>query len=302
MAASVASVTTIAAMSGATAATVITALREARKERVGDKLKIYILTDLEGVAGIVLPVQTTKGTREYEEARHLLTAEVNAAVEGILSADPEAEIYVNDGHDGGFNLVLDEVHEEAKIVHGSSRPFSLGGLDETFSGVFLVGYHSMAGSEKGVLSHTMSSRSIYRVLFNGAEIGEIGIESLLAGYYGVPVALVTGDKTATDEAKNLLGKVETVTVKWGLGRTFAISLSPRKARRLIKEGAIRAIKSLREYKPLRPPPPYEIVVEYLLAESVDVRARLKGVEKVNDRTIKVVSNDLKEALMLAGMC
>ncbi len=266
------------------------------------QMKIYIITDLEGVAGVVLPVQASRGTGEYEEARRLLTAEVNAAIEGILMVNPEAEILVNDGHNGGFNLVLEDMHEEAKIVHGSARPFSLGGLDESFDAVFLVGYHSKAGSKRGVLSHTMSSRSIYRVLFNGSEIGEIGIEALLAGYHKVPVALVTGDLAATEEAKTLLRNVETVTVKWGLGRNFAITLSPKKARSLIKEGSSKAVRSLDQYTPLRPPPPYEVIVEYLLAENADVRSKLKGIEKINDRTIRVRSNDLREALMLAGMC
>jgi len=264
-------------------------------------MKIYILTDLEGVAGVVTPSQTTKGTKDYEEARRLLTAEVNSAVDGILSASGGAEVYVNDGHNGGFNLVLENLHEEAKIVHGAPRPMALGGLDGSFDAVFLIGFHAMAGA-KGVLSHTMSSRHIYRVLLNGSEIGEIGIESLIAGYYGVPVALVTGDEAATKEARSLLGTVETVTVKWSLGRTFAISLSPRKARRLIREGAFKAVKSISKFKPLRVEPPYEVVVEYLLAESAEVRAKVKGVEKVDERTIKVRSDDIIEVLTLAGMC
>ncbi|RJS67786.1 hypothetical protein CW680_01735 [Candidatus Bathyarchaeota archaeon] len=85
-------------------------------------MKIYILTDLEGVAGVVTPSQTSKGTKDYEEARRLLTAELTSAVDGILSASGGAEVYVNDGHNGGFNLVLENLHEEAKIVHGAPRP------------------------------------------------------------------------------------------------------------------------------------------------------------------------------------
>jgi D-amino peptidase len=264
-------------------------------------MKIYIVTDIEGVAGVVLREQQLKGNREYEEARSLLTKEVNAAVEGILSVG-EAEIYVNDGHGGGFNFVLEELNEEAKFILGSARPFSIGGLDESFDAMFLVGYHSMAGSKKGVLSHTMSSRDIYRVIFNGAEIGETGIMALLAGYYNVPVALVTGDAAVASEAKGMLGNVETVTLKWGLGRLYAVSLSPKKARVLIREAAAKATKMINEYKPFKVNPPYEVIVEYLNAESADVRCKRRGVERINERTIRVKSNDLKDALMQAGMC
>lgn len=264
-------------------------------------MKIYIVTDLEGVAGVVLPAQTAHGTREFEEARRLLTYEVNATVEGILSV-VDAEVYVNDGHDGGFNLVLEDLHEEAKVVLGAPRPFSLGGLDDSFDAVFLLGYHSMAGSRKGVLSHTMSSRAIYRVVFNGDEIGEIGIIALLSGRYDVPVGLVTGDLAAVNEARRLLRDVQVVTVKWGLGRCYAVSLSPKKARRLIKEAAAKTVKSLGKYKPLKVDPPYEVVVEYSSAEHADSRSKIRGVERVDERTIRVKSSDLVNALMQAGMC
>jgi D-amino peptidase len=264
-------------------------------------MKIYIITDLEGVAGVVLRDQQLKGHKEYDEACSLLTKEVNAAVEGILSVG-EAEIYVNDGHGGGFNFVLEELDEEAKFVLGSSRPFTVGGLDESFDAVFLLGYHSMAGSKKGVLSHTMNSRDIYRVIFNGAEIGEIGIEALLAGYYNVPVALVTGDAAAVSEAKKILGDVETVTVKWGLGRLYAICISPKKARVLIREAAAETTMMIDKYKPFKVNPPYEVVVEYLTAENADVRSKRRGVERINERTLRIKSNDLKDALAQAGMC
>lgn len=264
-------------------------------------MKVYIVTDLEGVAGIVLPSQVRPGTREYEEARHLLTCEVNSAVEGILSV-VDADIYVNDGHDGGFNIILDELHEGAKIVAGRPRYFSLGGFDETFDAMFLVGYHSRAGADRGILSHTMSSEAIYRVFVNRAEVGEIGIMAMLAGYYRVPVALVTGDASAADEAKRLLGEVECAIVKWGLGRSYGISLSPRKSRRVIRESSIRAMRLLNRFKPLVLPPPYEVVVEYTRAEFAEMRLRTRGVERIDERTIKASSDDLREAFARAGLC
>jgi len=264
-------------------------------------VKVYIVTDLEGVAGVVLPEQVEPGSRHYEEARRLLVAEVNAAVEGALAAGA-TEVVVNDGHNGGFNIPLEELHEEAKIVLGSPRPFSLGGLDESFAAVFLVGYHSRAGAPRGVLSHTMDSRAVYRFRVNGVEMGEIGIVALIAGRFNVPVALVTGDEAAVSEARSLLGDVEGVVVKWGLGRQYAISLSPKKARRLIREAAERALRRLRDFKPFKMSPPYELILEYTRAEYADVASRVPGVERVDERTVRVVDTDIISALTKVGFC
>jgi D-amino peptidase len=264
-------------------------------------VKVYIVTDLEGVAGVVHSSQVQPGSPFYEEARRLLTGEVNAAVAGALRGGA-TEVVVNDGHGGGLNLVLEELHEEAKVVLGAPRPFSLGGLSGDFGCVFLIGYHSRAGAERGVLSHTMSSESVYRVTLNGVEVGEIGIVAALAGYFGVPVTLVTGDAAAVEEARRLLGDVKCVVTKWGLGRQFALSLSPKKARRLIERAAEEAVRAAASAKPFKVEPPYELVVEYTRAEYADSKEHLPGVERVGERTVKVRGRDLIQVFKLVGFC
>lgn len=264
-------------------------------------VKVYIVTDLEGVAGVAHPSQVQPGNAFYEEARRLLTGEVNAAVAGALRGGA-TEVVVNDGHGGGLNLVLEELHEEAKVVVGAPRPFSLGGLSSDFGCVFLIGYHSRAGAEKGVLSHTMSSESVYRVTLNGVEIGEIGVIAALAGYFGVPVTLVTGDAAAVEEARRLLGEVKYVITKWGLGRQFALSLSPRKARRLIECAAEEAVRMAASAKPFRAEPPYELIVEYTRAEYADAREHLPGVERLGERAVRVKDHDLIQVFKLVGFC
>ena len=129
-------------------------------------VKVYIVTNLEGVAGVVHSSQVQPGSPFYEEARRLLTGEVNAAVAGALRGGA-TEVVVNDGHGGGLNLVLEELHEEMKVVLGAPRPFSLGGLSNDFGCALLVGYHSRAGAEGGVPSHKVFLESVYRVTLNG---------------------------------------------------------------------------------------------------------------------------------------
>ncbi|RLE80918.1 MAG: aminopeptidase [Thermoprotei archaeon] len=266
-------------------------------------MKIYIITDLEGVAGIVIEEQTRPGAKYYDEARLLLTREVNAAVEGALDGGAD-EILVNDGHNGGFNIMLEELHEEAKLVHGVPRTFSLVGLDRGVDVVFLIGYHAMAGTPRAVLDHTMSSLAIHDVYLNGVKVGEIGLMAAIAGYYDVPVGLVTGCEKACEEARKLLGDVEFVVTKRGYGRNYAITLSPKKARKLIREASKRAVTRAKkgEFKPFRVESPVELKIVYNKTVFADSFEGKPMIERLDSRTILCRGDDLLKVLRAVGFC
>ena len=137
-------------------------------------MKIYVITDLEGVSGVCVFEQTRDRTQAlYDEARRLLVGEVNAVVQGCLDGGA-TEVVVLDGHGGGYNFIPEEMHPDAYFVTGVSRPRALCGLDESFDAVALLGYHAMLGTETGVLHHTQSSKNGCRYWYNGRETGEIG--------------------------------------------------------------------------------------------------------------------------------
>ena len=78
-------------------------------------MKIYILTDLEGVAMVSRFSQTREEGPQKQAAMKLLTQEVNAAVDGILDVDADAEIVVWDGHGtGGIDALA--FHPKAKLI------------------------------------------------------------------------------------------------------------------------------------------------------------------------------------------
>ena len=265
-------------------------------------MKIYILTDLEGVGCVVREQQTTvEGGREYDEARLLLTREVNVAVGGALEAGAE-EVIVNDGHGArhGFNLVLEELHEGARYLIGGPRTRVLAGLDESFNAVFLVGYHAMAGAQGAIMDHTMESQVIVNAYINDRKVGEIGIEAAIAGYFKVPIALVTGCRQAVEEAKALLGDVEVVAVKEGVGRHSAICLPPAKVRGLIREAAKRALNRVKDFKPFIITPPIEIKVEFSHPHFADARAKMPGIERMDSRTIRCCGDNLLDLMRRVG--
>jgi D-amino peptidase len=221
-------------------------------------MKVYVLTDLEGVAGVVRWDHCSTDGRYYQRSKRLLCAEVNAAVEGALEAGA-TEIIVWDGHGSG-GLEPEWLHPEAKLLFGRGAPKALG-LDDSFDAMFVIGQHAMNLTEQANLCHSYSSRGIYRMTLNGVEIGELGMRAILAGYFDIPTVLVTGDDKVCLEAQAILPHSERVAVKISTGRQSALCLHPSKAREAIKAGAQRALETLDQQEPYFFEGPYEFIVE-----------------------------------------
>jgi len=258
-------------------------------------MKVFISSDMEGVAGIVHGEHTLREGREHDRARTLMTHEVNAAVEGALEAGAST-VLVNDSHGTMRNILPEELHEAAELITGTPKPLSMmQGIDPTFDAAFFLGYHARRGAYGGVLEHTYHGGVISDVAVNGQPMGETGINAAVAGYFEVPVALVTGDRVVTEEALSLLRLVETVTVKEGVGRFAARCLSPVKARKLIREGAVKALKRLDEFKPFRIEPPISLDVTFIHTGMTEMAELVPGTKRVDGRTVSFSSNDYLQA-------
>lgn len=258
-------------------------------------MRIYVLADFEGACGVVGEAgKTLTDSHQFDFARRMVTAEINAAVEGALAAGA-TDIIINDAHGSGLNLIYDELHPEARILLGSPRPRRMLGLDRDTDGVFLIAYHAMAGTVRGILSHSYSSIGIQNMWLNEVPIGEIGLDAALAGSLGVPVLLVTSDKAGTEEAKAILGEaVRTVAVKEGISRNAAISLHPAKAQALIRQAAEEAVRHAGEMSPLVFEPPYRLRREFKLESYADelMRRAVPTVTRLDSRTVVAVSENL----------
>jgi D-amino peptidase len=246
-------------------------------------MRVHIISDMEGVAGIVRGDQTNAGKDLYEEGRRLYTEEINAAVRGATKAGAK-EIVVMDHHGAGeaysFNsLIPDQLDPACEYVVQSSWTEYTDFLEEGCDACLLVGMHAMAGTPDGVLSHTVSGREWRSLRFNGTLVGETGINAALCGTWGCPIVLVTGDAATCREATALLGDgLTTVTVKWGIGRASARNVAPLRARELIEEGARTALKDLDAVQPYDPGRPVEIEVEFMTPSEADKYRGRQGVE------------------------
>lgn len=253
-------------------------------------MNIMVLCDLEGAAGVVdFHTQTYDETRYNDQAKNLSTLEVNALVDGALEGGAE-QVIVLDGHgSGGINIEL--IHYEARVMFG--RPLvSAWDLGIDFDAMFLYGHHAMENTPAGVLCHSWSSRAISNCWLNGELIGEIGFNIANAGEAGVPTAFISGDRAAVDEARAYVGNIEGVIVKEGLSRTAALTLSPAKARDLIREGAKKAMGRIGEFEPYRVAGPYTFETEYRAESSAASKASSPGVERVDTHTVRITGDTL----------
>ena len=238
-------------------------------------MRVLIMTDMEGVSGIVAWEQVRGGDVMYEEGRKLYTEEINAAVRGARAAGA-TEIVVVDCHGAGkgwtFNsLIPDQLDPDCEWVahHPWGRYTEM--WEEGCDACLLVGMHARNNTPDGVLCHTISGVQYRNLWFNDDLVGESGVNAALNGHYGVPVALVTGDEAVCREARDLLGEeLPTVAVKKGLSRFSARQIAPQRARQMIEEGARNA---LRDFAPIRP---------YVPAAPTTIRIELNSVDKLAD--------------------
>jgi D-amino peptidase len=259
-------------------------------------MKVFIVSDMEGVAGITKWQQVSGGEAMYEEGRKLYTGEINAAVRGAKAAGA-TEVVVMDCHGAGkgwtFNsLIPEELDPDCEYVVQNEwteyTEFLEGGVDAAL----FVAMHAMAGTRDGVLAHTVSGSSWWRLRFNGVEVGETGINAALCGTWGCPVLLVTGDEASCREGRTLLGDgVTTVAVKQGLGRFSARQFPARRARELIEEGARKALGDLSAVEPYDPGKPCEILVDFNTSDHVEKYRHRTGVEITEPRQIASRADD-----------
>lgn len=262
-------------------------------------LKALISVDMEGIWGVVHGDQTSAESAEYGPARKWMAEDVNAVISGLLEAGV-TEIVVNDSHGSMRNIVASDLNPKAILISGSPKPLSMmQGINASFDACLLIGYHAKAGTTSAVLDHTISGSKVHAIRINGLEMPELGINSAIAGYFDVPVIMLSGDNEVGRQAQSLLGKeVVTVAVKEAIGR-YAAKLVPRdEAQRLLKEGAKEAILKRAEIKPFKLSPPYKFEVEFMNSGQVDFLELVPQVKRTDARTVTFTCNDYLEGYKL----
>jgi len=254
---------------------------------MGAVRSVYVMTDLEGVAGVDDwdprhrdDATTARGVADRLEMQRLLTDEVNAAAEGLFAAGVQ-EVLVNDAHGAGRTILVEDLISGVRIARGTDRPGWALGISPRFDALVQVGMHAMAGTPEACLCHTQSRGYIYRI--NGREFGEMEQAALLAGELGIPWIFTAGDAHACREAEGWVPGMVTAAVKTGLAINCAIHLAPVDARALIRERIQEAVARAGEIAPLTMEGPFVLEIERETPWPTQIR---EGAERVDAFTIR----------------
>ncbi len=261
----------------------------------GRALKVYVSVDMEGISGVVSSDQVNSESLDYAAARRWMAGDVNAVIAGLV-ASGATEIVVNDSHGGMTNLLPEDLRPEASLISGTPKPLAMmAGIDGSFDACLFVGYHSQAGTEAATLDHTISGATVHGIKVNGVELPELGLNAAIAGHFGVPVIMLSGDAAVCRQATSLLGGgVVTVAVKEAFTRSAAKLLPLAESRRRLEAGAREALANRARNKPFRIAPPYRVEVAFLNSGLADRAAMLPGVVRADARTLAFSTSDYLE--------
>jgi D-amino peptidase len=257
-------------------------------------LKVYISADMEGIAGVVSPEQLGPTGFEYPRFREFMTAEVLAAIEGAREAGA-TEILVSDSHGNGLNLLVERLPADVRVVRSWPRPLGMmEGIDSTFGAAIFIGYHSGTTNPAGVRAHTLSSANYAAVALNGVQVPEAGLNAAIAGYYSVPVALISGDDVAVDEARRLIGDIEGVVVKRAISFHAASTMTPQAAQSLIKDRVKAALARRGSLRPYRLAAPVRLDLTFKNYRPAEVLAYLPIVQRTDAHSIRYTGRNVLE--------
>lgn len=285
---------TLAVLSGLL---LLAGLAAAQSPKAG--LRVFVSADMEGIWGVVHGDQTSPESPEYGPARRWMTDDVNAVVAGLFEAGA-TEVVINDSHGSMRNIIPDELDPRATLISGSPKPLSMmQGIGESCQACLFIGYHAKAGTEAAILDHTISGSVVRAVRINGIEMPELGINAAIAGYFGVPVVMISGDTALCAQAKAMLGPdTVAVPVKEGIGR-YAARLFPKEAaRKALRDGAREALLRRAAAKVFKIEPPCRFELGFQTSGQAEMSMLLPAVTRVDSRTAVFSTNDYLEGFKL----
>ena len=261
-------------------------------------MRVYISGDIEGCTGIVSWSQCDgpdSDKADWAFARRMYTHDINAAIRGALSGGA-TEIVVKDSHGTCRNLLVDELEPGVELItgYGAAEHGMMEGIRAGFDACFLVGYHSMGGTQGGIMEHALAG-GLHRFWINGIEGGEILASAALAGAYGCPLVLVTSDEDGCNEASALVAGVGITAVKLGIGRFMGKMLHPSITGPLISKAAEQAVMAARSITPYVIVGPATFKVQFRDTAYADLPQHMKGVRRPDGYTLEWTCPSLLEA-------
>jgi D-amino peptidase len=254
-------------------------------------MRVFISIDAEGCTGIYKIAQVMPGNPDYEFCRRMMEGDANAAIRGAFNSGA-LDVLVNDAHNNGDNIRIENLDPRARLVSGSAKPMSMmEGITGAFDAVLLLGYHSRK-SERGAIAHSYSYGSIFEVSINGRPVGEAEINGYFAGCFGVPVVFMSGDQYVTENMRSVVPGIRTVATKRAIGCAASECIHPQVMWKRIEEGVLAALSDIKnnQVKPMGDPP-YTLEIQFATTSHATLAMRLPGSNSVSPTTVRYKAED-----------
>jgi len=263
-------------------------------------MKLLISIDMEGIWGL------TSWNEPQEKIAYFMTKELNLVINTIKKIHKKAEIVVVDSHSLGTNIIPDQIPSDVALIRGFPREYyMMESIDSSYDGCLFIGYHAPSGVLPGIMDHTYSSSSFYEIAINGKTVGEAEINGLLAGFYGVPVILISGDNLLFEFSQKNFPNTPFVITKRSLSRFSAELLPYEKVIKDYESAIEKAFDTIKDIKPLEPTPPFTIEIATLDTLSAFLISQIPGTSLISGRKVSYSSPNFKDIykfLMVASYC
>lgn len=256
-------------------------------------MRVYISADGEGITGLVNSAEMYPGEPDYAFGREMMTGDVNAAIAGSF-AGGATEVLVNDAHWSMRNILLEKLDPRAELIRGFNKPLTMVEQIQGADRLFFVGYHARVGDSDGVANETLLGKEIIAVRMNGRAVGEGEINAAIAGHFGVPVAMASGDDVLGEELKQTIPGIQYAITKYAIDRWTARCLPPDRSWERIHQAAKNACLQ-NDFTPYRVSGPVTFEVEFVSTASAGLASLIPRVERVTKRATAFTGHDIIEA-------
>jgi len=265
-------------------------------------MKLFISTDMEGLGGASSwngMEPSVHGAACYEQLRR----ELSWVIDEVLLKTPKSgkgaveEICVCDSHSRGEGLPYGSF-TDSRVTHVKGYPrtyYMMEGLDSSFDAALLIGYHARIGSLHGIMDHSYSASSIYAARIDGREVGEVEINALLAGYYGVPIGLISGDDVLENQlAGYFTPTVPYVRTKEGLGRFAGKMYAPERVEKEYRAKTAAMMENIKSLDIKRPEKTTKLQLDLATTVIADAVSIIPGIERISGRGVSYRADDYRD--------
>lgn len=259
-------------------------------------MKVYISMDAEGVSGIYKLGQVMPNHKEFPWAQTMMANDINAATDGAFRAGA-TQVMVNDAHNAGNNLLIDQLDERIDLISGSIRPLGMAeGCQLGHDAALLIGYHRRKGG-KGVISHSYSYSTMVEMRINGRLASEHDLIGLCIGAHGIPVVFLSGDNLVVEDAKESQLGIYTVETKIAISNNAAICHHPKRNAKNIADTVEEALRNYMTdgIQPMRIDGPVHIEVRYSAEAQATMAMRAPNTSRLDECTVRYEGTDYMEA-------